>query len=59
MRRYTKRPWTREERVLLTQIYYAASQEELLKNFPDRSLNACIKQAKYLRDKGWAFKKRL
>ena len=31
---------------------------ELEELFPDRSYNACVKQAKYLRDRGWVFTKR-
>mgnify|MGYP003127876274 FL=1 len=57
MRRYVKRPWTQEERVKLTHLYYIADKETLIKEFPDRTLTSLQKQAKYLRDRGWVFKR--
>lgn len=58
MKRYTKRPWSRRERELLRQVYYKSTAEELQECFPDRSYNACVKQAKYLQDRGWVFYKK-
>jgi hypothetical protein len=57
MRIYKKRPWSHEERTLLTQKYYFCKEKELAELFPDRSYNSCVKQAKYLRERGWVFKK--
>lgn len=57
MKIYKKRPWTHEERKLLSKVYYSSSRLELEGYFPDRSYNACVKQAKYLKDRGWYFKR--
>jgi len=55
MKQYTKRPWSYKERVLLSKNYHNSDRDRLAKLFPDRSYNACVKQAKYLRDRGWVF----
>ena len=57
MKNYRKKPWTQEERTLLANKYYFCKETELLQLFPGRSYNSCVKQAKYLRDRGWVFKK--
>jgi len=57
MKIYKKRPWTHEERKLLSKIYHKSNRTELENYFPDRSYNACVKQAKYLKDRGWYFVK--
>jgi hypothetical protein len=57
MKQYVKRPWSDKERRLLREVYYVLSTEDLLKTFPDRSLNSCVKQVKYLKERGWSFKK--
>ena len=59
MKVYTKRPWSRNERELLRKVYYFSNEKELQAHFPDRSYNACVKQAKYLQDRGWVFRKKL
>lgn len=53
---HTKRPWTRKERVQLLKVYGTVPVQQLPQYFPDRTVNACIKQAKYLRDRGCVFK---
>lgn len=58
MRKYTKRPWTYDEKVLLTKVYRKSTKAELEEFFPDRSYNACVKQAKYLRERRWPFRKK-
>lgn len=55
MKRYSKRPWTMDERNLLKKYYYTSSAEELERLFPDRSYNAIVKQVSYLRKRGWTF----
>ena len=57
MKNYTKQPWSHEERTLLAAKWYNMKKDELNKLFPNRTYNACVKQAKYLRDRGWRFKK--
>ena len=57
MKKYIKRPWTHDERKLLSKVYHQSYRLELEELFPDRTYNACVKQAKYLRDRGWFFKK--
>lgn len=52
----SRRQWTRKERVLLLKVYHSVPAQELPQYFPDRTVNACIKQAKYLRDRGCIFK---
>ena len=49
------RPWTHKERVLLSKWYYIVPWDMLEEIIPNRSYNACVKQAKYLQDRGWAF----
>ena len=44
----SRRPWTRRERALLLEVYGSVPAQELQQYFPDRTVNACIKQAKYL-----------
>ena len=58
MRKYTKRPWTQDERVLLRKVYHKSNKAELAELFPDRPYNACVKQAQYLRGKRWPFRKK-
>ena len=55
MKQYSKRPWTMNERNLLRKHYYVSSQDELLKLFPDRTMNSIIKQVNYLKKRGWSF----
>ena len=55
MKNYVKRPWSHRERVLLSKNYYMTTKEELQNLFPGRTYNACVKQVKYLKDRGWAF----
>jgi hypothetical protein len=58
MKQYSKRPWTMNERNLLRKHYYVSSQDELLKLFPDRTMNSITKQVNYLKKRGWSFFKR-
>jgi hypothetical protein len=58
MKLYTKRPWSHKERELLRKVYYLSNETELQEYFPDRSYNACVKQAKYLQDRGWVFQRK-
>ena len=58
MKNYSKQPWSHEERKLLASSWYIVNRIHIEKLFPNRTYNACAKQAKYLRDRGWAFKKR-
>jgi hypothetical protein len=46
------------ERNLLRKHYYVSSQDELLKLFPDRTMNSITKQVNYLKKRGWSFFKR-
>jgi len=57
MKNYVKQPWSHEERSLLVANWHCMSKDDLEKLFPNRTYNACVKQAKYLRDRGWRFKK--
>ena len=57
MKNYTKQPWSHEERTLLAAKWYNIDRDQLEKLFPNRTYNARAKQAKYLRDRGWPFKK--
>ena len=57
MKNYTKQPWSHEEHTLLAANWYQVKKVDLEKLFPNRTYNACAKQAKYLRDRGWHFKK--
>ena len=53
---YTKRPWTDEERKTLQREYNSYTTRELQElYFPDRSINAIIKQVHYLKKRGWTF----
>ena len=58
MKNYTKQPWSHQERTLLAARWYNVNRADIEKLFPNRTYNACAKQAKYLKDRGWAFKKR-
>jgi len=51
------RPWTHKERVLLSKWYYLVPWEQLEEILSGRSYNACVKQAKYLQDRGWVFER--
>jgi hypothetical protein len=53
---HMKRTWTRKERGRLLKVYGTVPTQELPQYFPDRTVNACIKQAKHLRDMGCIFK---
>ena len=53
---HIKRTWTPKERARLLKVYGTVPARELPQYFPDRTVNACIKQAKYLRDRGCIFK---
>ena len=57
MKNYIKKPWSHEERTLLAANWYTVDRGDIEKLFPNRTYNACVKQAKYLRDRGWYFKK--
>lgn len=57
MKNYTKQPWSYDERTLLAAKWHLVSKEDIEELFPNRTYNACAKQAKYLRDRGWPFKK--
>ena len=57
MKNYVKQPWSQEERKLLANSWYKVNRDGLEKLFPNRTYNTCAKQAKYLRDRGWHFKK--
>ena len=57
MKNYIKQPWSLSERTLLAANWYMAKRDDIEKLFPNRTYNACVKQAKYLRDRGWHFKK--
>jgi len=56
MKKYSKRPWSIRERVMLREYYssmpVAELQEKLL---PNRSENSIRKQVAYLRKRGWSF----
>lgn len=54
----TRKPWTHEDRILLSKEYYFSDESRLLELFPYRSYNSCVKQAKYLRDRGWVFSRK-
>ena len=55
MKEYEKKPWTHEERKLLKLHYYLKNEEELLRMFPERTMNAIRKQVFYLKKRGWTF----
>ena len=57
MKNYIKQPWSHSERTLLAAKWYTVKRDDIEKLFPNRTYNACVKQAKYLRDRGWHFKK--
>jgi len=57
MKNYVKKPWSHEERTLLAAKWHLSGPGDIEKLFPNRTYNACAKQAKYLRDRGWRFKK--
>ena len=57
MRKYIKRPWSKEERTVLSQYYYLKSIEEIQLLLPERTPNAIRKQVLYLRKRGWPFKR--
>ena len=57
MKNYVKQPWSHEERKLLADNWYVMDKKDLDKLFQNRTYNSCVKQAKYLRDRGWSFKK--
>tara|TARA_B100000530_G_C15803159_1_gene426450 strand:+ start:139 stop:324 length:186 start_codon:yes stop_codon:yes gene_type:complete len=57
MRKYIKRPWSKEERTVLSQYYYLKSIEEIQLLLPERTPNAIRKQVLYLRKRGWRFKR--
>lgn len=57
MKNYVKQPWSHEERTLLTSKWYHIDRNDIEELFPNRTYNACCKQAKYLRDRGWRFKR--
>ena len=57
MRNYKQQPWSYKERQLLTNKYYMVSTDELLKLFPNRTLQSCSSQALRLRREGWHFKR--
>ena len=57
MKNYTKQPWSQEERKLLAHSWYRVDRNDIEKLFPNRTYNASVKQAKYLRDRGWHFKR--
>ena len=56
MKNYVKQPWSHAERTLLRDKWNVCNADEIQKLFPNRTYNACAKQAKYLRDRGWRFK---
>ena len=55
MKRYSKKPWTHSERTLLRKVYSKSTEDELVKTFPERSINSIRKQVSYLRKRGWTF----
>ena len=57
MKNYIQKPWSHEERKLLAEKWYNLNKNDIEKLFPNRTYNACVKQAKYLRDRGWHFKR--
>ena len=57
MKNYIKQPWSHEERRLLASNWYCVDRNGIEKLFPNRTYNACAKQAKYLKDRGWPFKR--
>lgn len=57
MKNYSKQPWSQAERNLLCEKYHFSTAKELQELFPNRTYNACVKQAKYLKDRGWRLKK--
>ena len=57
MKNYIKQPWSQEERRLLASKWYCTDRDSIERLFPNRTYNACAKQAKYLKDRGWPFKR--
>ena len=57
MRKYTKKPWSKKERVVLSNNYYTLPTEEVLELLPERTPNAIRKQVLYLKKRGWPFKR--
>jgi|TARA_X000001382_G_scaffold105800_1_gene81088 hypothetical protein len=53
MKKYEKKPWTREERALLEKYYGTITVAELQKLLPDRTDGSIRKQVSYLRKRGW------
>jgi|TARA_B100001094_G_scaffold315689_1_gene355961 hypothetical protein len=57
MRKYTKKPWSKKERVVLSNNYYTLPTEEVFELLPERTPNAIRKQVLYLKKRGWPFKR--
>jgi hypothetical protein len=57
MRKYTKKPWSRKERLVLARAYYILPKQEVYALLPERTPNAIAKQVLYLRKRGWPFKR--
>ena len=57
MRNYKKKPWSKQERLLLVNNYYLVTKQNLYAILPDRTPNAITKQVAYLKAKRWPFKR--
>lgn len=56
MRTYKKKPWTAEERKLLSEYYFILNLEDMAFMLPDRTEQAIKNQVNYLRKRGYRFK---
>jgi len=56
MKKYSKRPWSIRERVMLREHYGTMPVSELQEShLPNRTENSIRKQVAYLRKRGWSF----
>jgi len=56
MKTYKKKPWTADERRILSENYFLLNIEDLMYLLPDRSEQAIRNQVNYLRKRGYRFK---
>ena len=56
MKKYKKKPWTADERRVLSENYFILNIEDLMYFLPDRSEQAVRNQVNYLRKRGYRFK---
>jgi len=57
LKQYKKKPWTLEERRILSENYFLLNIDDLLTLLPDRSEQSIRNQVNYLRKRGYRFKK--